>query len=205
MIPTKKEDITLTTTVEGESIRMRIDEDATEHIIALLTDLYSDPEAAIIREVSTNALDSHIAARQTKPVLVSTPTALSPIFRVQDFGLGLDADDFRNIYSLYGRSTKTDTNEQVGSLGLGCKSPLTYTNLLVGIGLGRAPVEAVDVAEVVRIEAQTEVLHPEDRRESRRRAHEHRLSLSCGDVRVECVGTDLADDRGLWIGVKVGQ
>lgn len=42
MIPTRKEEIRITSTVEGRSIPMQIDVDATEHIISLLTDLYSE-------------------------------------------------------------------------------------------------------------------------------------------------------------------
>jgi hypothetical protein len=128
MIPTSTDNRQIQTTVEGESIKMQIDAESIEHIVQILTDLYSDPEMAIVREVSTNALDSHIAAGQTKPIEVSVPTALSQVFVVQDWGVGLNADDLRNLYSLYGKSTKTKTNDQAGSLGLGCKSPLTYTN-----------------------------------------------------------------------------
>jgi hypothetical protein len=135
VIPTKTEDRQITSTVEGESIRMQIDSESIEHIVQILTDLYSDPEMAIVREVSTNALDSHIAAGQTRPIEITTPTALQQLFVVQDWGLGLDAEDFRNLYSLYGKSTKTTTNEQTGSLGLGCKSPLTYTNQFTVMGV----------------------------------------------------------------------
>jgi hypothetical protein len=135
MIPTKKEDVRIESTIAGETIRMRIDEEATEHIISLLTDLYSDPEQAIIREVCINALDSHREAGQTRPIEVTTPSPLSPVYTVQDWGIGLDAEGFRNIYSLYGKSTKTTTNEQTGSLGLGCKSPLTYTNQFTVVGV----------------------------------------------------------------------
>ncbi len=93
----------------------------------MLTDLYSDPEYAIIREYATNGYDAHIEAGMVKPIEVTTPTALSPYLTVRDFGVGLSVEDIHEIYSKYGASTKRETNAQVGMLGLGCKSALTYS------------------------------------------------------------------------------
>lgn len=115
-------------TLEGEKVGMTIDDGALAHIMSVLTDLYSDPELAVIREYSTNALDAHIEAGQTRPIEVTLPTSLAPFFRVRDFGVGLDADDIREIYSRYGASTKRESNDVVGMLGLGCKSALTYSD-----------------------------------------------------------------------------
>lgn len=115
-------------TLTGERVGMTIDDGALAHIMSVLTDLYSDPEAAVLREYATNALDSHVEAGVTRPIEVTTPTQLAPFFRVRDFGMGLDADDIRNIYSRYGASTKRASNDVVGMLGLGCKSALTYTD-----------------------------------------------------------------------------
>lgn len=118
----------VTSTLEGERVGMTIDEGALAHIMSVLTDLYSDPEMAVIREYSTNAFDAHIEAGVDRPIEVTTPTQLAPFFKVRDFGFGLDAEDIRNIYSRYGTSTKRDSNDVVGMLGLGCKSALTYTD-----------------------------------------------------------------------------
>jgi len=115
-------------TLTGESIAMSIDEHSLAHIMGVLTDLYSDPAMAVIREYSTNALDSHIMAGETRPIEVTLPSALNPVFRVKDYGVGLSVNEISQIYSRYGASTKRDTNTQVGMLGLGGKSALTYTN-----------------------------------------------------------------------------
>ncbi|ASZ74953.1 RIIA lysis inhibitor [Rhodococcus phage Trina] len=109
-----------------ETIQMSLDANSLVHIMSVLADLYSDPAAAVIREYTTNALDSHIAAGQTRPVELSTPSRLSPYFIVQDYGLGMSVDDVRDVYSKFGASTKRFTNEQAGMLGLGSKSALTY-------------------------------------------------------------------------------
>ena len=111
-----------------ESIRMTIAADAADHLMDVMTNLYGDREMAVLREVTTNALDAHVAAGVTRPVEVHTPTELSPTLTIRDYGIGLSVEDIRNIFSQYGASTKRQTNDQVGSLGLGCKSPLAYAD-----------------------------------------------------------------------------
>jgi hypothetical protein len=111
----------------GTQHKMTFDENSVAHLMSVLTDLYSDPELAVIREYSTNALDSQIEAGVSRPIEITTPNPLSPFFKVKDYGLGMDADDIQNIYSKYGASTKRESDSVVGMLGLGCKSALSYT------------------------------------------------------------------------------
>ncbi|UUG69466.1 hypothetical protein SEA_SHAM_159 [Streptomyces phage Sham] len=112
----------------GEKVAMSFDQDSLAHIMSVLTDLYSDPELAIIREYSTNALDAQIRAGVTTPIEVYTPNGLSHFIKIKDNGIGMDAEDIRNVYSQYGASTKRSSDEFTGMLGLGCKAALTYTN-----------------------------------------------------------------------------
>lgn len=109
-----------------EDVRMTIDQASMVHIMTLLTDLYSDPRMAVIREYSTNAYDSNIEADNSAPIIVTLPTDLKPELTIQDHGIGLNVDDIKKVYSLYGASTKRDSNLVNGMLGLGCKSGLTY-------------------------------------------------------------------------------
>lgn len=117
-----------TSTLGGESIAMSIDPTAFAHIMSVLTDLYSDPELAVIREYSTNAYDAHIESGVTRPIEVTLPSQFSLFLKIRDFGEGLNRDDIAEIYSQYGASTKRGSNDVVGMLGLGCKSALTYTD-----------------------------------------------------------------------------
>ena len=112
----------------GEEVAMTFDENSIAHIMSVLTDLYSDSELAILREYSTNAHDSHIEAGQTRPIEVTLPSTLHPYLKIQDWGVGMSRDDIVNTYSKYGASTKRDTDEQSGTLGLGCKSGLTHAS-----------------------------------------------------------------------------
>jgi len=109
-----------------ENVRMGIDQSAFAHIMSILTDLYSDPGLAVVREYSTNARDSHIAAGNPDPIKVTLPTHNNRTVKVQDFGLGLTLDEIRDVYSQYGASTKRSSNDVNGMLGLGCKSGLTF-------------------------------------------------------------------------------
>jgi hypothetical protein len=122
-------------TLRGENIDMTIDQGALAHIMSVLTDLYSDPELAVLREYSTNAFDAHVEAGIKRPIEVTLPTSLSPFLRIRDYGLGLNAEDIREIYSRYGTSTKRQSNDVVGMLGLGCKSALTYTDQFTVTGI----------------------------------------------------------------------
>ena len=90
--------------------------------------LYADKILAIVRELSCNAKDSHVAAGcKDRPFEVHLPTALEPWFSIRDFGTGLTNDQVVNIYTTYFESTKTGSNDFIGALGLGSKTPFSYT------------------------------------------------------------------------------
>lgn len=95
----------------------------------LIDGLYSDKIRAVIRELWTNAYDSHImAGKKDVPFDCRLPTIFEPEFAVRDYGVSLDHDDVMNLYTTVFESTKEDTNDQVGKLGLGSKSPFAYTD-----------------------------------------------------------------------------
>lgn len=135
--------------LQGERVAMSVEQSAMGHIMMILTDLYSDSELAAIREIATNARDANIEAGVDRPIEITLPTDVEPNLVIRDFGNGLDADDIRTIYSRYGASTKRDSDDVVGMLGLGCKSPLAYTDqfTLTGIKNGVATVVNVSRTE----------------------------------------------------------
>jgi hypothetical protein len=95
----------------------------------LSSGLYANKIRAIIRELSCNAVDSHIAAgKQDTPFDVHLPNQLEPWFAIRDYGTGLTHDNVTNIYTTYFESTKTGSNDFIGALGLGSKSPFSYTD-----------------------------------------------------------------------------
>ena len=95
----------------------------------LSSGLYANKIRAIIRELSCNAVDSHVAAGKSGvPFDVHLPNQLEPWFSIRDYGTGLSHDQVTNIYTTYFESTKTNSNEFIGALGLGSKSPFSYTD-----------------------------------------------------------------------------
>ena len=128
MRSTATHDGTVTGSLHGDIHKMGIHVDATGHIMNVLTDLYSDRILAFIREYSTNAWDAHLEAGISAPIEITLPTVMSPFYKIRDRGTGLDVKDIAEIYSQYGASTKRQSDLFNGTLGLGCKSALTYTS-----------------------------------------------------------------------------
>ena len=110
------------------SVKMSFDEESVAFLMDALTNLYSDPVTAPIREIISNAIDSHVEAGQTRPVEVTRPSTFRPVFEVRDFGVGMNVDTLLKVYGKYGYSTKRHTNDQIGMMGLGSKAALTYTD-----------------------------------------------------------------------------
>lgn len=92
----------------------------------LSSNLYSDKALAIVRELCCNAYDSHVAAGcADRPIELILPTRLNPQLVIKDFGTGLDHEQMLSIYTKFFESTKTESNDFVGQLGLGSKSPFS--------------------------------------------------------------------------------
>lgn len=100
------------------------------HIFSILRNsLYSDKAGAIIREYSTNAMDAHVqAGLEGKSIVINCPTRFAPTLTIRDYGFGLSEFDIYNVFSSYGESTKRNTNDQVGMMGLGSKSAFCYSD-----------------------------------------------------------------------------
>ena len=112
----------------GEIGEFRIRNSAKAFSI-LSSGLYSNKIRAIIRELSCNAVDSHTAAGRSDWLFcVHLPTQLEPTFSIRDYGTGLTHEQVVNIYTTYFESTKTESNAFIGALGLGSKSPFSYTD-----------------------------------------------------------------------------
>ncbi len=97
----------------------------------LSNSLYQNKIRAIIRELSCNALDSHVAAGTNRQFEIHLPTAIDPYFSVTDYGTGMTPEQIVSVYTTYFESTKTDSDNFIGALGLGSKSPFSYTDAMV--------------------------------------------------------------------------
>ncbi|WP_036281365.1 ATP-binding protein [Methylocystis sp. ATCC 49242] len=98
---------------------------------ALMSGIAKDKIRYPVREVGTNAYD----ANPSQPFHVQLPTMFDPTFKVRDNGSGLSHHAMMTLYTTFGGSGKRHTNDQVGGLGYGCKSPIAY---LISKGQGGA-------------------------------------------------------------------
>jgi hypothetical protein len=103
---------------------------ASAKAFKILSDgLYSDKIAAPIRELSTNAYDAHVANNNTTtPFDVHLPSVAEPWFAIRDYGIGMSKQELQTTYTTYFDSNKTHSNDFVGCMGLGSKTPFTLSD-----------------------------------------------------------------------------
>lgn len=120
------------TTGMQNSSRMQLSasEEVQDHIIKLLTENgYKRPIPSLIRELFCNGLDGSTANNTPdNPVLVSLyrDETGNWIFEVRDEGIGMSEADFYKYCMNIGESTKRSSNNMIGAMGAGFKSPLAY-------------------------------------------------------------------------------
>lgn len=120
IVETKKSDVIVCGDVKSSAFKIQASAKAFE---ILSSNIYTNKVRAIIREVSCNAHDAHVAVGNKSPFDVHLPTYLEPWLSIRDYGPGLSDDQIREVYTTYFFSTKTESNDYIGALGLGSKSP----------------------------------------------------------------------------------
>jgi hypothetical protein len=127
MITLEKPHFVRRSNIENEGVSFGIKKEGLAHIFNVLRNqLYSNKILAVVREYSCNAFDAHVAAGNSEKFVVSCPTVENPFFSVRDFGTGLSPSEISEVYAFYGESTKRQSNEMIGQLGLGSKSGFAY-------------------------------------------------------------------------------
>lgn len=117
----------VTTLGDVQKFKVGIDERNINHIVTILSsNLYSHPMQSFLRETISNAIDSHLEAGVNEPIIITiTDTDLS----IRDFGTGISPERFEEIYTNIGSSTKRQSNEYIGSFGIGRFSCLSVSDL----------------------------------------------------------------------------
>jgi len=110
-----------------ETASFGIKESGIGHIFHILRNqLYSDKETAVLREYATNAADAHVEAGHDLPISITLPSRFNLELKIRDFGPSLNEREIKDIFAFYGESTKRNTNNQTGMLGIGSKSAFAY-------------------------------------------------------------------------------
>mgnify|MGYP006424263835 CR=1 FL=1 len=112
-------------------------------IHALQNSIYTDKIGAVVREITSNAVDEHIKIYNQNPDATLNPVEVSlesrsfwnsdgkMAFTVRDNGPGLLPQEIRDVFVVFGESTKNDNSFQIGGHGIGCKTPFSYTDQFI--------------------------------------------------------------------------
>ena len=124
-----------TTEVDDGFTRSRIKEGDMAHAMITLSRQYSRPRDAVIRELATNALESHQAAGYTGPVEIRLPSSTDPFLTITDHGVGLGLEDITEVIGDFAGSTKRHAGQATPNYGIGSKSPYAVADFYTVIAV----------------------------------------------------------------------
>lgn len=108
----------------SEKGTLHIDKEEASKVIKMLSsNLYSNVVESVVRELTNNAYDTEkeLGKEPCPKIEIKDNTIY-----FSDKGTGLSKDFMLNYYTRVGYSTKSNTNEFIGSKGLGRVSPFSY-------------------------------------------------------------------------------
>lgn len=125
---------TVTTVGDVAEHQVSIDKNNLEHIISILsTNLYSQPEQSFLREIICNAIDSQVEAGSLEPAIISIDNngcTEKYTISIRDYGTGISPERFKEIFLNIGSSTKRESNDYIGSFGIGRFSALACADMV---------------------------------------------------------------------------
>lgn len=91
--------------------------------------IYSNKLKTPIQEIISNARDASRNVVSCSHINITIPSVDNNfLLKIRDFGSSITPESMKNVFVLYGESTKRGTNSQLGGFGVGAKSPFSYTN-----------------------------------------------------------------------------
>lgn len=112
------------------SQKLKISPDERDQAILVdlqISKLYKNKIRAVVQEYISNARDANTeAGLKETPIQIHLPEKDECFFSVSDSGLGMSPEVVEKYLCSTGASTKRDTNDQIGSFGLGAKCGFSY-------------------------------------------------------------------------------
>lgn len=97
----------------------------------MIDGIYTNKLSSVIRELSTNARDSHVNANNTDPFLISikfSDKSSDILLSIKDFGTGLSKEETETYLCNLNASSKRESDDAVGCFGIGSKSPFSLVD-----------------------------------------------------------------------------
>lgn len=95
----------------------------------LRSKMYSSPILSVCREISCNSVDAHTEIGDlTTPIQITLPNTLEPSIQFRDYGPGISPERVETIFIKYGNSSKRESDDLIGSYGMGSKTPFSYSD-----------------------------------------------------------------------------
>jgi hypothetical protein len=110
----------------GQDFSFRLDNESSIIFDILRNRMYKNPVRAVCREISMNARDANKEVGNGHiPIDIIMP---GEFMTIKDCGPGISPQRMREIYCVYGKSTKRGDNDQHGGYGIGSKTPFAVTD-----------------------------------------------------------------------------
>lgn len=98
-------------------------------IMRMLSDNYSNLLRVVPQEYLCNARDAHREiGKHDTPIKVTLPTRFEPTLTIRDYGPSLSPERIKNVFTVFGKSTKRGSNNETGGFGIGAKCGFAYNN-----------------------------------------------------------------------------
>lgn len=135
-----------------ESTEFRINIDSQNIIIDSLINLYENPIGSVVREITSNCVDAHRErdlklnglrkleedddikyfsdknAIEIEYIGNNSLLGINESMNFIDHGIGLSSARVKEVFTVFGSSTKRQDNFEIGGFGLGSKSIFAYTD-----------------------------------------------------------------------------
>lgn len=106
----------------------KINKKATNLVIDMLSELYDNPEAAILREYVDNAYNANTDAKATKPVEIHLPEKKAPYLSIKDYGNGLNSTSIIAMFADFGADAGNNDDKLIDSFKNGPKTAIAVSN-----------------------------------------------------------------------------
>jgi hypothetical protein len=130
MIVKSIKEIETATNSSENDMKLEIDASQSAKLFSILLESYKNKRSSLIREYTSNAWDAQRAVGKTDvPVIVEIDEDDGGRFiQFIDEGTGMTYGFFKRTYRKLLKSTKDNSNDDIGGFGIGSKTALAYTN-----------------------------------------------------------------------------